>query len=379
MDEGSLEKKYLTPSQESTPEPEPKASKQEILKNWQELVVGEKKESDIDVGKLDNEQFKNLLYKKVEERLDETTKILGLNADEKLIKKMDEAKSKEEKAEAQKEIIKSVVKQINSIPFGKWAFAPREIERQKKLNCSGAALICGSMLNKVAIKTEYGSPAHHAMNFTELADESLLYVDSRNNIVKKIEAEEESFKGLKIRRINDRSIEYKIIPSLSQRDATIDILENTEALKGEAQKEDSDDSVAKEIYEKDKEVLDLVDYSKLSKELYPDLNEFRSKDKWQEEEKRINKLHDFTSNLNKIKERFEKLTPKKQERITTEVGKKRELLREFLLSDADVESKLSKSLFGFYSDVKEVLVPLKSWNKIKDFIEKSYYDHWNRY
>ena len=118
-------------------------------------------------------------------------------------------------------------------------------------------------------------------------------------------------------------------------------------------------------------MLDLVDYSKLSKELYPDLNEFRSKDKWQEEEKRINKLHDFTSNLNKIKERFEKLTPKKQERITTEVGKKRELLREFLLSDADVESKLSKSLFGFYSDVKEVLVPLKSWNgeEYEKFVE----------
>jgi len=338
-------------------------NREEIFKNWQELVVGEKKESDIDMDKLDDEQFKDLLSKRIEERLDETTKILGLNTDEKLIKRMNEAKIKEEKAEVQEEVIKSVAKQINSIPVGKWAFTPREIEREKKLNCSGAALICGSMLNKIGIKTEYGSPANHAMNFAELADGSLLYVDSRNNIVKKIETEEENFKGVKIRKIDDENIEYKIVPYFPQRDAIKPIFNNIKSLKIEAQKEDSKDKDAKEIYRKDKKMVDSVDYFKLGEELYPDLNDFRQTKEWQEEEKRINKLHGPDDNLLRIKERFEVLTQKEQKRLIKETNKKKEFIREFLLSDAKVKSKLSKSLFGFFSDIKNELVPLKNWNE----------------
>jgi len=340
--------------------------KKDILENWQELVVGEKKESDIDMDKLDNEQFKDLLYGKIEERLDETTKILGLNTDENLVKKMEEAKDKEEKSEAQKEVIKSVVKQINSIPTGTWGFTPKEIEKQKKLNCSGAALVCGSMLSKIGIETEYASPSGHSMNFVELVDESLLYIDSRNNIVKKIEAEEENFKGVKIRKINDKDIEYKIVPSFSQRDAIIPILDNIESLKNAAKREDSkspDDLVAKEIYRKDKEMLDSVDYSQLDKELYPNLNEFWQTEEWRGEEKRIDELRDFHGNMQKINEKFEELTQEEQKELKAEAIGKKELALEFLLSDANVESKLSKPLTGFLSDIKGGLTPLKNWNR----------------
>ena len=360
----------LKPDKES----EPRFNREEIFKNWQELIVGEKKESDIDMDKLDNEQFKDSLYEGIEERLDETTETLGLNIDENLIKTMNEPKSKEEKAEAQEEVVKSVVKQINSIPSGTWAFTPKEIERQKKLNCSGAALVCGSMLNKIGIKTEYANPVDHAMNFAELADGSLLYVDSRNNIVKKIEVEEDNFKGVKIRKINDKDIEYKIVPYFPQRDAIISILDNVESLKPDAQKEDSGDLDAKEIYEKDKKMFDSVDYSKLSEELYPDLNEFCQTKEWKGEKKRIDELRDFHGNIQKINEKFGELTQEEQKKLRKETTENKELVLELLISedsDARVKGELSEPLTSFLADIKKGLTPLKNWNEeeYKKFIE----------
>lgn len=342
-----------------------------IFESWQNITVGGEDKQEIESEKLDNEHYKEMLYGTVENRLDETADILGINVDNVLIEKLNQAEGEKQKAEAQGEVVNSVAKKISSIPPAKWAFYPKEIEKERKLNCSGAALVCGSMLNKIGIKTEYGSPAHHAMNFVELADGSVLYVDSRNNIVKKIESEEEEFKGLKIRRINDRNIEYKIVPSFSQKDAIVGILGNIEALKTEAKKEDSDDSLAKEIYEKDKELFDSADYFKLNEELYPSLNEFRHKEEWKEEEERINKLHDFDDNLQKVKEGFEELSQKEQEQLKAEVFEKKGFLREFLLSDVEIESKLSKPLFKLFSDVKQELTPLKNWNKeeYEKFIE----------
>lgn len=354
---------------ETESESEPERLK--VFESWQELTVGEVGEQTIGSEKLDNEQYKEMFYETIENRLDKTIDILGIDADKSLVEKLNQAEDEKQKTETQKQIIKSVSKKISSIPMGKWAFYPKEIEREKKLNCSGSALVCGSLLNKLGIKTEYGSPAHHAMNFTELADGSVMYVDSRNNIVKEIETEEETFNDLKIRRINDNSIEYKIVPSLSQKDAVAGILGNIEALKTEAKKEDSKDSIAKEIYEKDKELFNATNYFELNKKLYPSLNELRSKEEWKEEEKRINKLHDFNENLIKIKEEFEELPEKEQEQLKKEVVGKKELLREFLISDAGAEKGLSKSLFRLFSNIKQELTPLKNWNKeeYKGFVE----------
>src|SRR4030065_628978 len=96
-------------------------------------MVGEVSEQTVEPEKLDNERYKDLLYKAVEDGLGKTADILGIKVDDVFTEKLNQTESDKEKAEMQEEIIKSLARQINSIPAGTWAFTPKEIEEQKKL------------------------------------------------------------------------------------------------------------------------------------------------------------------------------------------------------------------------------------------------------
>ncbi len=267
-----------------------KSERMRIFESWQELTIGGGNKQEVELEELDNEQYKNLFYKTVESRLDETANILGINVDNALVERLDQAENDKEKSEAQKELIKSVVKQISSIPAGKWAFYPNEIERRRKINCSGSALLCGHILNKVGINTEYGYPAGHAINFVRLADGSLEYIDAHGNIIKdNIESEEEIIGGVKVRKINDKDIEYKLIPIFSQKDSIGTMLGNLESLKISAQKGDSE---AKGIYENNRSLFDVTNYQILYESLYPEVGKLLKNREWMDEEKRVKDIHE---------------------------------------------------------------------------------------
>lgn len=347
-------------------EPSVEVEKAKTFETWQNLVTGEKKEPDTKVENLENEQFKELLHKEVEDKLDETTKVLDVKLDEAFVERMNKEENSKEKARMQKEIVKSVVEQLNSIPHDKWAFTPQEIEKRKKMNCSGAALLCGHILNKAGIKTEYGYPAGHAMNFVELADGSIEYVDARTNVIEDIKTEEEEVSGVKIRKLDHKGIDYKLIPSVSQEDAMGAMMSNIEALKGEAKKEDGDPA-AKEIYENNKDLLEAVNYQKISDDLYPELAKFFKTKEWKDEENRIRGPEAFNKYLNKVRERFLNFSPDIQEKLKPELKNQKELIRDFLLDkEVDIESKASKDLLDFMNQAKKELTPLKKRN-IEDY------------
>ena len=140
----------------------------EPLESWPKLVVGQEATFDIDIENSENEKVKEALYKIIESRLNETIKILGMDIDNNLIEKINNTENVKEKTKLQKEFIRSVARQINSIEDGKWAFYPAEIEKQKKINCSGSALLAGHVLARAGIETEYGNPVGHAINFRRL-------------------------------------------------------------------------------------------------------------------------------------------------------------------------------------------------------------------
>ena len=267
-----------------------KVEKTQIFESWQKLITGRESEKRHGAGELKEEEYRNLLYETMVSRLDETINALGINIDHTIINRLHRAENEVQKTAAQKELIASIVHQLSSIPNAKWAFYPREIERQKKINCSGSALLCGYILDKFGIKTEYGTPAGHAVNFAVMVDGSLAYIDSRNNTIKhNLENTEELIEGVRVRRINNKDVGYNIIPVYSQKDSVVAILGNLESLKTSAKKGDLE---AREIYENERYLFDQANYQELCDSLYPETSRFLKSKTWQDEEKRAQDLYE---------------------------------------------------------------------------------------
>ncbi len=274
----------------------------EPLESWPKLVVGQEATFDIDIENSENEKVKEALYKIIESRLNETIKILGMDIDNNLIEKINNTENVKEKTKLQKEFIRSVARQINSIEDGKWAFYPAEIEKQKKINCSGSALLAGHVLARAGIETEYGNPVGHAINFSKLADGSLIYIDARNRLVKKIKAEEIEIEGQKIKKIDDKDIDYKLIPIFSNRDSIVSVLRNLESLKMSAKEGDAE---AQKIYEDNRSIFDATNYLELSEKLYPEATALSQTEEWRQEESTVTeiqkqKVEEWKKNESKI-------------------------------------------------------------------------------
>lgn len=113
----------------------------------------------------------------------------------------------------EKPIIPFIMKM--KIPLKKWSFFPDAMSDEKAANCSGAALIFGSIMNdKLGIKTEHVNPMGHAANFVTYSDGSTQFVDPRDAYRKSIKlgSPREERDGFRIYELNDRNLEYSLLP-----------------------------------------------------------------------------------------------------------------------------------------------------------------------
>ncbi len=230
------------------------------------------------------------MYDILEPTLDKILQSLEIQPDLNSVEKINETRNVAEKAKHQKELLDNTMKNFKKVPFKKWSFFPSQIQEAKSFNCSGSALLMGHLLNKSGIETYYCAPPGHSANIAKLADGSIFYLDSRINIqtpeeieknivpIRKETAKEEEKEGIKMLKLDQPDIEYKIIPTFFQKDSLASMLDNFDSLK------ETKDEEATDVYNHFKPSLDKTDFDKMKEEIYPGLNKYQASEEFRNEE-----------------------------------------------------------------------------------------------
>jgi len=163
-------------------------SKYVLAEIWPELTNSEKIE-DEEIEGLTHIEYRKILYEKMKPALEETIKSLDISIDR---ESLNNPTDNNDLSEKQIKFIRSLEKQFKDVSVnGKlkeekrsentWNFYPKEIIKNQGVNCSGASLLFGYIAEESGIKTYQARTPNHAFNVLELANNELVFVDTRIN------------------------------------------------------------------------------------------------------------------------------------------------------------------------------------------------------
>ena len=338
-----------------------------LLENWASLTGAENIEeipSDLSI-----EEAKKLLYEKISNTIDKTLEVLDIKINNDLLEKIKQSKDNDEKAMLQEAFINSLMAQLSSIPSGKWSFFPEQIQKTKKINCSGSSLLLGSVLKRNGIKSYYGMPAGHAVNIVELSDGSLWYADGRNRkemvrLDAKLNSEEPQ-----ILEINNEKIFYKKIIVVPQEYSIRSIIGNFGVLKRTAEnnidKIDNDENLdAVNIYESKKDIFGTIkdNFGDIGASLYPEIDKYDNSELMADERSRVDSYIELAELIQGELNKLDKQTALK---IKAELTARTEItelaikiFREGIF-DADNEKQFSPDTVEFIKKLKFFRNPKK--------------------
>lgn len=163
-------------------------SKKILAEIWPELTDAEKISNE-EIENLSPVEYRALLYDKIKPALEKTIESLDISIDKEFLNNYTDSNDLSKK---QIEFIQSLEKQFKDVSVkGKlkegdrdentWSFFPKEIIKKRGVNCSGASLLFGYITEENGIKTYQARTPNHAFNVLELANEDLVFVDTRIN------------------------------------------------------------------------------------------------------------------------------------------------------------------------------------------------------
>lgn len=320
-----------------------------LAQEWSNLS-GVEMSPDIDFSELSDEELIKFLYDNLMQGVDRAIEEIGfiINADLKMA--IDKETDLQKKSEFQRELIDSILKQTRGVTEGgkfnrgkedKWAFYPEQIAKAKRLNCSGATLVIGRILENFGFQVEHGFAAHHAVSVVKLADGHSYYVDSRRNRhnIVALEDEVKSIGSFQYQDLHHPQIAYEMIIPVPKEQAEVEVvISNYNAMRQESKKPDSQDSEAKrQIQELDKKMKD-IDFGALWDRLFPSNKELHTEIKeWLDEEKRVDAKHKFSDQVEgAINDMFSGWTQEQKVALTQELQNNGQKIYEFC-SNLDFE------------------------------------------
>lgn len=350
-----LEKQELTPEQKRT-----------LGKSWTEMAVDNTPVPE-NIEEMDNKDFKKWLFESTMKDVESFANELGLQADQSLIEKIQKTESLNEKSAIELEYIRSAHAQVDKIVQNfdhsgnkstKWDSWPKRMRGTKEFNCVGATLLGINFLEKGGIKSYYGNPGGHVLNIARLSNGDWWYVDFRNgeNSVIKIEPKETSIAGVPVLKINNPSIDYKLIPIYENSEAPCSILSNLSAMKRNVEDQNIPDEniekkEAREYLEKHKSNFAKVDFSLFHQTLYSKFIEVEETKEMQEEIRRIDNIREFEK---PIQDYIKTLSKEQEKTVIEEIKSKKEAIGDLFYKDDEsilhlheVSPKLKKIL-GLY-------------------------------
>lgn len=335
--------------------------KRRLLEEWPQLS-GREISPDINFDKLSDQDLIKALYDNLMTGVDQVIKEIGFNIDQQQLEAISQEQDIGRKTELQKRFIESILKQTRGRNEGglfnrgkedTWAFFPKQILASRRLNCSGATLVIGRILEQTGFKTDHGFAAHHAVSVVELADGQKYYVDSRRNRdnIVALGQEEKPIGNLFYRELKHPRLAYgKIIPVSREWSEVEVIIGNYNSMRSEVKKHRGDNEAHQEavrlIQDMDSNMQD-IDFGVLWDKMFPEIMKLHTENpEWQEEEKAVEAKHNFSDQVeNAVSEQFGELTPEQRVSITNELrDHSREILAFCQNIDFGVANQLKNNL-----------------------------------
>lgn len=349
-----------------------KKQKARLAEEWSNFS-GVEMPKDVEFDKLSDEDLVKVLYDNLMKGVDTSVKEIGFDVNNDLKTAMDQEADPQKKSEIQKQFIDSILKQTRSIAEGgkfnrgkedTWAFYPAQIAHAKRLNCSGATLVIGRILENSGFQVDHGIAAHHAVSVVKLADGHSYYVDSRrnrNNIIA-LEDESKPIGGYQYQELHHPQIAYEKIITVPKEQAEIEvIIGNYNSMRQESKKPEGKDNEAKrQISEMDEKMKD-IDFGMLWDRLFPQNLELHTEIKeWLEEEKRVDAKHKFSDQLeNAVNEQFGGLTEEQKVTLTGELQQNGQKIYEFCsdlgFNSLDLKNNISEEAYKVVVATRDIL------------------------
>lgn len=359
----SLESKNFTPEEtESIIPPEEKRS---LAQAWENLVIGKPIASE-NIEQMSNEKLKDWLYKSMMSEVDTLVDAWKLAPDEKTIQAIKEENDPNKKSVLEKKFLDEAKERFaeysshfdhsgaKSVTWDSWPGIMRET---REFNCVGSALLGISALEKAGIKQYYGNPVHHVINIAELTNGDLYYVDFSHGQVRLIKPEKMEIAGTEILKINDKAINYRLIPIYKKGVIIKPVIGNLACLNHEAEDPEAPNEIDKKMAiayrNKHKEEFAKNDFGILSDRLFPGSMDYWGSDEIKAERQRIRELHD-DSFSKKAHQYADQLPYERQKSIKKELSENAPGIRKLLFEDDEsVLRNLSEEAAQFIHLYKE--------------------------
>lgn len=241
-------------------------------------------------------------------------KFLGDTVEAELVefdRRRDLTNSAEDIAVAQEQFLSELAKNIRQLPVKSYeGTSLRLAEENDGINCVGCAVLTGLILEnnneKLGLKNiEFGNPYGHAVDIVTLADDRVLFVDTRNGRISDLQigvnTTIEEYDGVKVYKVNSDKIGYKIIPATSVLEGGMGAyLENLieasdEAATAEVAQEIADTAEREEFIasaqalwsESGFDLSDVAHLKEVRKSLTASLDNYQKSEEWLAEVQRI--------------------------------------------------------------------------------------------
>ena len=370
--ENTAEKKIET----MTPE-----EKIRTVQLWNEVVLASPKDIE-NVENMSKEDLREWMCMSISEDIKKLCQEWNIISDEKLINKIKSEPDTKRKAELElkyirkmHDIVDAKVQRDNKRRRDvstRWDSWPKKMKESGMFNCVGATLVGLEILEKAGIENYWGNPVGHVINIVKLSNGKWWYVDFLNGKLNvfEIEPEETVIGGTRVFNINNKDIEYRLIPVLDKREATRSILGNLCSAKEESEDRGIPDEdrgkieaklLAKILDDKFKElnIKDTIIKLRGHKFTVDDTKEMEG------ERERVNRIRGFYEG--EPKKYLESLIPAKREVLKKDVRKNMEGIRDFFYNDDE------KILDVVIPEVKNVLILYReALKKIKETDREEY-------
>jgi len=308
---------------------------------------------------MSEEQLKTTLYENLMQGVDAAVEEIGFEIDQNLLEKIEREKDPQEKCLLQKQFIEGIIQQTRSENEGgkfrqdkdaKWACYPKQIAKDRRLNCSSASLFIGRILEKAGIPVDFGAVYHHTVSVAKLADGHSYYVDSRrrsDNLVA-LSDETKPAGAYSYREMNNERLAFKKIFILPKQDGDMKVVLSNSRVMRESQ----DEEALRQI----DTINPNIDFGILAEKLFSKEYDLYETDEWQEEADQVEAKHSIDAQLSKIKgEKFGSLTLPEIESLMDELKKNGDRIYQYC-SAISINAGTVKLLDGLSDNAKEYAI-----------------------
>ena len=321
--------------------------KRKLLDFWHKVILGDSPDSVDDVGDLSRDEMRDLLHKKLMERVGDLLEQFGIETDESLIEQIFSEEDLNKKAELEVVYIRRIHKVLDDLvkkfdhskpKSTKWNSWPGRIADTKEFNCVGAVLLGTKLLEKAGVQQFTGNPPGHVVNIARLSNGDWWFVDFLNgeNNVQKIEPVQREISGHQVLEIDHPMIDYRLVPITPKEEVGKYVVGNLASLQINAYEardtEQIDDIEISEAvaYAVEHGLLEMNDLSEYRAYLFPSEVDFSDASEMQAESERIERLHAI---VDVIAVSIKGFSVENIRKIFEEINRNEQVIRKFFYED----------------------------------------------